>query len=314
MSQDPNFSVPMKQPIKSGPKPASGTSGKAIASLILGLVSIVGMCLTGIPGLILGIMGLSDVGKSGGRLGGKGLAICGIVFSSLGILWSVVVPIVAVPVFMIGPAVEQVRGAARRTTSMNHLRQQALAMHNYESAYMKFPQDKDGLSWRVHILPFIDEGALHARFNLDEPWDSPNNKPLISEMPEYFACPGIDIAEGLTIYQVPYTETQTNPAKKDFAMFDNSGRGISWGLISDGSPNTIMIVEVNPEAAVEWTKPADWEFDPSNPMRDLGNVWPGGFNVAFADASSEFISASTPPGQFKAMITRAGGEENPRTY
>jgi len=191
MSQDPNFSQPMSQPIKPGPKPASGTSGKAIASLVLGLLSIIGMCLTGIPGLILGIMGLSDVGKSGGRLGGKGLAICGIVFSSIGILWTVVVLLIG----MLLPAVSQVREAARRTASMNNMRQQSLAMLNYESAYMKFPlQDNNGLSWRVHILPFIEYGELHSRFNLDEPWDSATNKPLIAEMPAIFACPSVELA------------------------------------------------------------------------------------------------------------------------
>ena len=72
MSQDPKFNRPMDQPYKSpainnGAKP-SGTSGKAIASLVLGLLSIVGMCLTGIPGLILGSMGLGDINRSAGRI------------------------------------------------------------------------------------------------------------------------------------------------------------------------------------------------------------------------------------------------------
>jgi len=82
MSQDdPNFfSAPMEaELVNSEPHKPSKTSGKAIASLILGLFSFVGMCFTGIPGLILGIMGHSEIGKSGGRIGGKGLATAGIV-------------------------------------------------------------------------------------------------------------------------------------------------------------------------------------------------------------------------------------------
>ena len=56
------------------------TSGLAIASLVLGIVAIA-LCfgpLTGIPALILGIIAISQMGKSEGRLGGKGLAIAGI--------------------------------------------------------------------------------------------------------------------------------------------------------------------------------------------------------------------------------------------
>jgi len=305
MSQAPNFNRPMGQPIKPGPEPALGTSGKAIASLVLGLLSIIGMCLTGIPGLILGILGLSDVGKSGGRLGGKGLAICGIVFSSIGILWTVVVLLIG----MLLPAVSQVREAARRTASMNNMQQQSLAMLNYESAYMQFPlQDNNGLSWRVHILPFIDCGELHSRFNLDEPWDSATNKPLIDEMPAIFACPSVELPNGLTVYQVPYTNIQTNPANEDIALFENSDTKISFREIIDGAPNTIMVLEVNPDVAVEWTKPADWEYDPANPLRDLGDVQAGGFNVSFADGRSNFTSSSISPEEFKAQITRAGSD------
>ena len=75
-----------------------------------------------------------------------------------------------------------------------------------------------------------------------------------------------------------------------------------------------MVLEVNPEAAVQWTRPADWEYDPADPMRDLGDVHAGGFNAAFADASTEFISINTPPADFKAWITRSGGEDHPRRY
>jgi len=63
----------------------STTSGKAITSLVLGLLSLFGACLTGIPGLIFGIVGLGEINRSRGRVSGRGVAVCGIVFSSLGI-------------------------------------------------------------------------------------------------------------------------------------------------------------------------------------------------------------------------------------
>jgi len=58
------------------------TSGKAIASLVLGIAGM--LCgVTAIPGLILGGLALKDIRTSGGRLSGKGLAIAGIVISAI---------------------------------------------------------------------------------------------------------------------------------------------------------------------------------------------------------------------------------------
>ena len=39
------------------------------------------------------------------------------------------------------------------------------------------------------ILPFLEQQALYSKFKLDEPWDSPHNKALISEMPPTYLCP-----------------------------------------------------------------------------------------------------------------------------
>ena len=84
-------------------------------------------------------------------------------------------------------------------------------MHNYHDVYKSFPaqasydnKKKPLLSWRVHLLPYLDELALYKQFKLDEPWDSANNKPLIAKMPAVFRSPHIANAEpGKTTYLVP---------------------------------------------------------------------------------------------------------------
>ena len=79
--------------------------------------------------------------------------------------------------------------------STNNLKQIGLALHNFRSANDHFPADirgKDGkplLSWRVAILPFIEQQALFNEFHLDEPWDSTHNKTLIEHMPATSRCP-----------------------------------------------------------------------------------------------------------------------------
>ena len=78
----------------------------------------------------------------------------------------------------------------------NNLKQVGLAMYNYREAHGRFPapaiQGPDGkplLSWRVAILPYLSENELYQSFKLDEPWDSPHNKPLLERMPQLFAPP-----------------------------------------------------------------------------------------------------------------------------
>ena len=308
MSQDSKFNQSIGQPYQSptggGGNTSTGTSGKAVASLILGLLSIIGMCFTGIPGLILGIMGLSDVSKGGGRVGGKGLAIGGIVLSSAGIVWTLAVLLIG----MLLPAIQAARGAARQTMSANNMRQQSLAMLNYESAHQEFPlREKNGPSWRVHILQFVECGDLYERFNLDEPWDSPNNIQLLDEMPEIYDCPNVSLPPGYTVYQVPYTDISVNSAPQDLAMFDTSGQAVSLRQITGGTSNTVIVLEVDSEAAVEWTKPADWEFDPSDPKHDLGNVSLGAIVCSFADGSVHRIPNDISPEDFKALISREAG-------
>src|SRR5438045_1511259 len=76
-----------------------------------------------------------------------------------------------------------------RLTSSNNLKQIALAFHSFHDTYGGMPAaaicDKAGkplLSWRVAILPWIEEGALYKQFKLDEPWDSKHNKALLKKM------------------------------------------------------------------------------------------------------------------------------------
>ena len=92
-----------------------------------------------------------------------------------------------------GPA----REAAIRAQCTNNEKQIALALHNYHDQHNSFPpafsQGKDGkplLSWRVLILPFLDQQqALYDQFHLDEAWDSPHNRTLIAKMPAVLSLP-----------------------------------------------------------------------------------------------------------------------------
>ena len=99
----------------------------------------------------------------------------------------------------------------KQLRSSNNLKQIGVALHNYHGVYKTLPppaKTADGkplLSWRVLILPFLeDDDNLYAQFKLDEPWDSPHNIKLLTKMPEVYAHPADPEAakKGLTYYQV----------------------------------------------------------------------------------------------------------------
>jgi len=209
----------------------------------------------------------------------------------------------------------------KRCQDMNTLRQIGLGSLNYESAHMEFPRfsgkrhgEGAGLSWRVHILPYLEHGELYERFRLDEPWDSPHNKSLIKEMPSIYSSvwPKEKVPIGHTLFQRP-----TGNGAIDLG----DGGGFSFGDITDGSSNTILIVQADPEAAVIWTKPADYYFEPKAPLRNLGHCrtnWTGWLGIR-CDGSTFCFDANatdTPVAldEIKAMFTRAGDDVTPEDW
>jgi prepilin-type processing-associated H-X9-DG protein len=189
------------------------------------------------------------------------------------------------------PAVQAAREAARRSQSNNNLRQIGLAMQSYADVHKNFPARaifKDGkplLSWRVAILPYIEQMALYKQFHLDEPWDSEHNRTLIEQMPQVYANPALDAkltAAGMTDYLAP--------AGPNTAF--NGEQGLGFASFKDGTSNTIIAIEANADRSVIWTKPDDLEVDAESPVDGLGSIHPGGFMALFADGHTRFISGA----------------------
>jgi hypothetical protein len=203
------------------------------------------------------------------------------------------------------PAFVAANDANTRVAASNNLKMIGLAMHNYHDANGKFPphgtyaKGKPLLSWRVHVLPYIDQDDLYKQFKLDEPWDSEHNKKLIAQMPAVYAPRNKKLAEqGKTTYLVPLG--------KDLAFEGQKGVGIAG--FSDGTSNTFLALEAAEDAAVIWTKPADLEFDPKKPLQGLVDPGQQGFLAAFADGSVRFIAKTINVETLQALFTRNGGE------
>jgi prepilin-type processing-associated H-X9-DG protein len=198
------------------------------------------------------------------------------------------------------PATQKIRLASNRMKDSNNLKQFALAMHNYHDVNGEVPGaicDKDGkplLSWRVAILPFIEQDNLYRQFHLDEPWDSEHNKPLIEKMPRIYEIPGTAVKPGNTHYRTFVGE------KGSWKKYSDTVRITQ---ITDGTSNTWMIGES--EDSVIWTKPDEIPAD-GKTVPKLGKFFSGGFNVAFWDGSVRFFP-KVPKGVFK-YIDPADGE------
>jgi prepilin-type processing-associated H-X9-DG protein len=216
------------------------------------------------------------------------------------------------------PAVQSTRTAARRAESMNNMRQQILASLNHESAYMRFPAaytvSKEGkklLSWRVHVLPFIEQNKLYKQFRLDEPWDSPNNIKLVEKMPKIYRSPMSNAPEGMTVYRgIGGASGVLEPGQPG-----KGHGGASIGSITDGTSNTVYLFETSDEMAIEWTKPDDGISPDSFDVKQLFGERATA-NIAMCDGSVRSISNSTDSELLKKMMTKNGGEviNSPQRY
>lgn len=189
-------------------------------------------------------------------------------------------------------AITAARTAARRAQSVNNLKQIALAMHIHYDSHKQFPAaasyDANGkplLSWRVQLLPYIDQQALYDQFKLDEPWDSENNKKLIEKMPAVYLDPAANVKPGQTTYLVPVSEGTIFAGKVP----------LHFPEITDGTSNTLMVVNVAFERAVIWTKPDDLTVKEAEPFAGLVAAARKSFETAFCDGSVRTISDATDP-------------------
>jgi Protein of unknown function (DUF1559) len=208
------------------------------------------------------------------------------------------------------------QGMVEAQESRVNLTEIGTAIHKYHDAHGHFPnnsyeergpQSQPLLSWRVHILPQLGEDALYKQFKLDEPWDSPNNRPLLARMP--------------AVYTTAEVRKQAGDGKTFYRAFSQPGavflrpqfpgapiQKVKLTDIRDGTSNTLLVVEAG--QAVEWTKPDDLDFGPGRPRPVLGGAFPNYpfVMVLMADGSVKEINRDITDQTLRLLITRADGQ------
>ena len=204
---------------------------------------------------------------------------------------------------LILPSVNVSRAAAHTTQSKNNLKQIGLALHNYYEAHQSFPpavvigpDGKTPHSWRVAILPYLEQAPLYEQYRKDEPWNGPNNIKLVDKIPALFRDP---------------TDAPNSTAASYFALVGGSSifsgkEGMQFPQITDGLSNTILVVEAKRD--IPWTKPEDIPFDKDKPAPKFGGHHPGSFLAVLGDGSVRAFPDNLPNDILKALISRDGGE------
>ena len=283
---------------------ASRTSGLAITSLVLGILSFLFVCFASIPAIICGVLALRDIRNSRGQLTGRGLATTGIV---IGVLFTLLLPAILLP------ALARAREAARRSSCANNLKHMGLVckMFANESKGMVFPElssEPGSLMWlakgvypeyfsdpSVLICPSdSNEGAQQARTN-------PNPDKPVDDQSYVYLGYVITSDDEMEAFAEVYKQRVAQGLKFNEDLKAPPGRGSmgkdTFYRLREGIERFFLVTDMNdfaPSAISQSAIPVMWDKVEESSRGILFNHVPGGANVLFMDGHVEFVHYRYP--------------------
>ena len=154
------------------------------------------------------------------------------------------------------------------------------------------PTGKPLHSWRVLILPYIDELALYEQIRLDEPWDSEHNSQFHSQTPAIFAASNDATKTAFSV--VVGEKTAYAVGKKHELMKTADGTSYTLGVVERKTP--VCWMDPMAELTLE-TLPDEFARDAD------------GNGIALAlDGAPRLVPASVDAEGLKGLATASGGE------
>jgi hypothetical protein len=236
-----------------------------------------------------------------------------------------------IAVALLLPAVQQARAAARRSQSMNNLKQIAIAMHNYADTFGEMPtgtvananlKPEKRLSWMVPLLPYVEQNALARQIDKKAAWDSKANSRPLSTRIQIFQHPAAGDDEQPPNESAPTHYVGIAGVGKDtptLKMHTNKtgifgyDRKIRFRDILDGTSNTMAVTEAVKNkggwgAGGKATIRALTKKPYINGPDGLAGQDKTGLNVMMMDGSVRFLSSNVDPSVMEALATARGGE------
>lgn len=223
--------------------------------------------------------------------------------------------VVTIAFMALFPAIGAARKMVHKRSCASNLVQIGMALRAYEAAHGTLPPayipDATGKpmhSWRVLLLPYLNERGLYARYDFDEPWDGPNNTQLVMHMPDVYRCPADPDARALgeTSYMV-ITGAET---------FFPDAEPTSIKRAQDDLTTSILVVETQ-VTGVTWLSPRDLKADRMQYVvnggfgQEMGSHHARGAHVLLADGTVLFLDDATPADYIEGMTTTSGSEPIP---
>jgi hypothetical protein len=197
--------------------------------------------------------------------------------------------------------------SARRMTCANHLKQIAIALQSYESAYGCLPPaytvDPNGKPlhrWRTLILPFIEQQHLYNQIDLSKPWDDLANRATYEARPRLYECPSNTAGNCHTTYLAVVAPGGCFKLSKSRKLAD----------IKDNRDLTLVVIEVAEKHAVHWMSPHDATEELILNRASAGHLsHPKGSWAACVSGRMLFLTADTKPDVLRALSSIDGKDD-----
>lgn len=200
---------------------------------------------------------------------------------------------------------------------MNNFNALRAAIEKYVEDKGEYPPawsvDAEGIplhSWRVHLLPYLDEEDLFNSIRLNESWDSEHNRQFHAKMPLIFRCPACIKATGSTTTYAYVVGSETFPP---------GPKSLKPSDITDDPGKTVMLVETKTPFC--WMKPEDIPQEVafegvgvergigSNHVLGTGQIRGANLQFFSEETPTQFIRNNAPLENLRAILTFSGGED-----